>query len=288
MARVAGKVALITGAGMGQGRSHAVRLAEEGADIIAVDLDQDYDQAAHPQYSAATREQLEETRALVEKTGRRCLAAPADVRDRSALQAAVDAGLAEFGHIDVVCANAGVITFHAQSWEIPDETYDFVVDTNIKGVWNTIVTTAPAMIAAKRGGSYILTSSAAGLRGQIGYAHYVAAKHGVVGLMRAFANEFAPHRIRVNTIHPTGIASPGMGVGGGASAMPLFEANPTMMLAAMNLLPDLDAGPDEAYSPVPVLSEREISNAVLFLASDEARYITGVRLPVDAGNTNKP
>ena len=288
MDRVAGKVALITGAGFGQGRSHAVRLAEEGADIVAIDLAAPYDAAAHPQYAAATAADLEETRSLVEKTGRHCVTAVADVRDLAALRAAADAGRAEFGHIDVVCANAGLITFHASSLDIPEETYDLIVDTCLKGVWNTIQATAPAMIEARRGGSYILTSSAAGIRGQIGYAHYVAAKHGVVGLMRAFSNELAIHGIRVNSVHPTGVSSEGMGIAGGAAAGPLFAADPRMQLNGLNMLPDLDADPNAPYGPVPVVTPREISNAVLFLASDEARYITGVALPVDAGNTNKP
>jgi SDR family mycofactocin-dependent oxidoreductase len=288
MGRVEGRVAFITGAGMGQGRSHAVRLAEEGADIIATDLAQPYDADARAQYSAASAELLEETKALVEKTGRRCVTATADVRDRAALQAAVDGGMEAFGHIDIVCANAGVITFHASSLEIADETYRLIVDTCLTGVWNTILTTAPAMIAGKRGGSYILTSSAGGLRGQVGYAHYTAAKHGVVGLMRSFANELAVHGIRVNTIHPTGVASPGMGVEGGSAAMPLFEANPVMMMAATNMLPDLDAEITGTFAPVPVLDALEISNAVVFLASNEARYITGTELKVDAGNCNKP
>jgi SDR family mycofactocin-dependent oxidoreductase len=288
MPRLEGKVAFITGAAIGQGRSHAVRLAEEGADIIATDLGRPYDTNAHPQYSAGTERQLQETKTLVEKTGRHCLAVVADVRERGALEAAVDAGLVEFGRIDVVCANAGVMTFHASSLEIADETYDFVVDTCLKGVWNTIITTARPMVAAGRGGSFILTSSAAGIRGQMGYAHYAAAKHGVVGLMRAFANELARYRIRVNTVHPTGVASPGMGIEGSQAAMPLFESDQLMAMAAINTLPDLDTDPNTPYSPVPTISEQEISNAVLFLASDEARYITGVALAVDAGNTNKP
>jgi SDR family mycofactocin-dependent oxidoreductase len=285
--RVDGKVAFITGAGMGQGRSHAVRLAGEGADIVAVDLGSPYDADAHPQYRTATPEELEQTRQLVEETGRSCLTALADVRDRRAVQAAVDAGLEAFGHIDVVCANAGVITFHERSWEIPDSTYDLIVDTNLRGAWNTVVTTVPSMIAAKRGGSIILTSSAAGIRGQHPYAHYVAAKHGVVGLMKAFSNELAPHRIRVNTIHPTGVDSPGMGRGGWRVGEPILRRNPMAAAGAINTLPDLDGDPDLPYEPVPSLPSGEISNAVLFLASDESRYITGVQLPVDAGNTNK-
>jgi SDR family mycofactocin-dependent oxidoreductase len=285
--RLDGKVAFITGAAIGQGRSHAVRLAEEGADVVATDLARPYDTEAHPQYRSGTMDELEDTRRLVEKTGRRCVAMAADVRDRSAVQAAVDAGLEAFGHLDVVCANAGVITFHERSWEIPDETYDLVVDTCLRGVWNTLVCTIPSMVATKRGGSIIVTSSAAGIRGQHPYAHYTAAKHGVVGLMKAFANELAPHRIRVNTIHPTGVDSEGMGQGGSATALPIFEANPMAMASAINTMPDLDADPDTPWSPVPSLAPVEISNAVLFLASDESRYITGVQLPVDAGNTVK-
>jgi SDR family mycofactocin-dependent oxidoreductase len=288
MGRVEGKVAFITGAGMGQGRSHAVRLAEEGADIVATDLCRPYDADAAPQYSSATAEQLEETKLLVEKTGRCCITAVADVRDRAALQAAVDAGMDAFGRLDVVCANAGVITFHASSLDIADETYRMIVDICLTGVWNTIQTTAPAVIAGKRGGSYILTSSAAGIRGQVGYAHYAAAKHGVVGLMRSFANELAPHGIRVNTVHPTGVSSPGMGTEGGGAAMPLFAENPVMMMGATNMLPDLDAPISGTFAPVPVIDASEISNAVLFLASDEGRYITGTELRVDAGNCNKP
>jgi len=288
MARVEGKVAFITGAGFGQGRSHALRLAEEGADIIAVDLGRPYDESAHPQYRSATPDDLEETRKLVEKTGRRCLTRIADVRDRAALQSAVDDGLAEFGRLDIVAANAGVITFNEDSLQIADETYDLIVDTCLKGVWNTIQTTAPAMIAARRGGSYILTSSAAGIRGQLGYAHYVAAKHGVVGLMKAFSNEFARYAIRVNTVHPTGVGSPGMGIGGGPYAQKYFEADPLMGMSGLNTMAPLDSALDGSFNPLPLVEALDISNAVLFLASDEARYITGVQLPVDAGNTNKP
>lgn len=287
MGRVEGKVAFITGAGMGQGRAHAIRLAEEGADIIATDLGGPYPADSHPQYRSATPEELEETKARVEKEGRRCLAMTADVRDRTAVQAAVDAGLEEFGHIDIVCANAGVITFHISSLEIPDSTYDLIVDTNLRGAWNTIQCTAPSMIAAKRGGSIILTSSAAGIRGQHPYAHYVAAKHGVVGLMKSFSNELAQHRIRVNSIHPTGVDSEGMGQAGGEVAMPIFMANQMAMAGAINTMPDLDTDPDSPWFPIGSLPPREISNAVLFLASDESRYITGVQLPVDAGNTAK-
>jgi SDR family mycofactocin-dependent oxidoreductase len=284
MGRVEGKVAFVTGAGQGQGRSHAVRLAEEGADVIVTDVCAPYPERVR--YSAATAEDLEETKRLVEKAGRRAVSAVADVRDRAALQAAVDAGLAEFGHIDVVAANAGVITFHDSSLDIIDDVYDLVVDTNLKGAWNTVQVTAPVLKRNRYGGSIIITSSAAGLRGQPHYAHYAAAKHGVVGLMRTFANELGEFGVRVNTVHPTGVTSPGMGA---SSDVPeLYARSRYFHLAGMNMLRDRDLDPGAEYASVPSLPESDISNAVLFLASDESRYITGVTLPVDAGNTNKP
>ena len=283
MGRVQGKVAFITGAGQGQGRAHAIRLAEEGADIIATDICTPY--PARVLYPAATEDDLEETRKLVEKTGARCVTAVADVRDRAALQAAVDAGVAELGRLDIVLANAGVITFHDESLEIDDAIYELVVDTNLKGVWNTIQVTAPILKASGRGGSIILTSSAGGLRGQAHYAHYVAAKHGVVGLMRAFANELGEFRIRVNTLHPTGVAS---AMSSSSDVPELYEKSRYFALNAMNMMPDLDTEPGGEYVSLGVIQPIEVANAALFLASDEARYITGVTLAVDAGNTNKP
>jgi SDR family mycofactocin-dependent oxidoreductase len=282
--RVQDKVAFITGAGKGQGRSHAVRLAEEGADIIATDMCSPYPERVR--YTAADAEDLEETRLLVEKTGRRCITAVADVRDRAALQAAVDLGTAELGRLDIVVANAGVLTFHDSSLDIEDDVFDLIVDTNLKGTWNTIQVTAPVLKAARRGGSLVLISSAAGLRGQPHYAHYAAAKHGVVGMMRSFANELGEFGIRVNSVHPTGVNSPGMGQSSDLSDV--YMASRYFPMAGLNMLPNLDAPLSAEYAPVPVLEMGEISSAVLFLASDEARYITGVTLPVDAGNTNKP
>lgn len=284
MGRLDGKVAFITGAGQGQGRAHALRLAEEGADIIATDLCEAYPDRVR--YQAASREDLDETCSMVEKLDRRCLGLVADVRDRSALQAAVDAGVAEFGRVDIVIGNAGVITFHDNSLDIEDEMFDLIVDTNLRGAWNTVQVTAPVLKRNPDGGAIVLTSSAAGLRGHPHYAHYSAAKHGVVGMMRSFANELGEFRIRVNTLHPTGVASPGMG---NSSDVPAYYATSRFLpLSAMNVLPDLDSDPSEPFSPVPMLREVEIANAALFLVSDEGRYITGVCLPVDAGNTIKP
>jgi len=244
--------------------------------VIITDIAAPYPERVH--YRAATETDLNGTRELVEKAGGRCVSAVADVRDRAALQAAVDAGLAAFGRLDIVVANAGVITFHDSSLEITDDIYDLVVDTCLKGVWNTIQVTAPPMIEAGRGGAMIPTSSAAGLRGQPHYAHY--------GLMRTFANELAEHRIRVNTVHPSGVSSPGMGSDAGVPD--LYARSRYFHLSGMNMLPDLDSDPSDDFARIPSLAETEIANAVLFLASDEARYITGVTLPVDAGNTNKP
>lgn len=284
MARLDGKVALITGAGQGQGRAHALRLASEGADIIATDICAPYPDRV--KYQAASEEDLQETCRLVEKLDRRCVARVADVRDREALQRAADAGVTELGRLDIVIGNAGVITFHESSLDIEDDIFGLIVDTNLRGAWNTVQVAAPFLKRNPEGGSIVLTSSAAGLRGHPHYAHYSAAKHGVVGMMRSFANELGEFRIRVNTLHPTGVASPGMG---SSSDVPgYFATSRFLPLSAMNILPDLDTDPAEPFAPVPMLRESEIANAALFLVSDEARYITGVCLPVDAGNTNKP
>jgi SDR family mycofactocin-dependent oxidoreductase len=283
MGRVQDKVVFITGAGVGQGRSHALQLAQEGADIVAVDVCRQVSDSVR--YAYASEADLDETRKMVENTGRHCLAITADVRDGAALKDAATQAVREFGRIDAVCANAGVATFHKEgSLSITEDVYDLVVDTNLKGVWNTIQAAAPHLIEAG-GGSIVITSSAAGIRGQVPYAHYAASKHGVVGLMRAFANELAPQRIRVNTIHPTGVAT------AMASAPDAWEAAPHWPLfvqGATNVLPDLDAPADQPYSPLPALSPEDVSKTVLFLISDDARYITGVSLPVDAGNLNKP
>jgi SDR family mycofactocin-dependent oxidoreductase len=264
--RVAGKVAFITGAGRGQGRSHAIRLAEEGADIIAVDICRDYDTVG---YGMATAEDLAETVKAVEALDRRIIATQADVRDAGALKAAVDDGVAQLGHLDIVSANAGICT--VQPWEqVTPAVWQDTLDTNLTGVWNTMVASAPHLITAG-GGSIICTSSTAGIKGLPFLAPYVAAKHGVVGIAKTMANELARHHIRVNTVHPTGVDTPmGTGLGG---LEPLLTADPTLGPIFMNTL------------PVEIVDPRDISNAVLFLASDEARYVTGLEFTVDAGNT---
>ncbi len=264
--RVTGKVAFITGAARGQGRSHAIRLAEEGADIIAVDICRDYGTVP---YAMATEADLAETVKAVEALDRRIVATQADVRDAAALKAAVDDGVAQLGRLDIVSANAGICT--VQSWdEVTPAVWQDTLDTNLTGVWNTMVVSVPHLIAAG-GGSIICTSSTAGIKGLPYLAPYVAAKHGVVGIARTMANELAIHKIRVNTVHPTGVDTPmGNGLGG---LEPLINRDPKLGPIYMNSL------------PVETVEPRDISNAVLFLASDEARYVTGLEFTVDAGNT---
>ncbi|HJX43842.1 MAG TPA: mycofactocin-coupled SDR family oxidoreductase [Geodermatophilus sp.] len=272
--RMQGKVAFITGAARGQGRAHALRLAEEGADIVAVDICADIDTVT-PYYPLATEEELAETVRQVEALDRRIVARKADVRDLDGMQAAFDEGLAEFGHVDTVVANAGIATY-GRAWELTAEQWKDMIDVNLTGVFHTAKVAIPSMIEAGRGGSILFTSSIGGLKGIQHVGHYVACKHGIVGLMRTLANELAPHSIRVNTIHPTNVDtimiqnpgtwamfSPGDPEPSQEKAMPGF-----MSLNAL---------------PVPWIEAVDISNAVLFLASDEARYVTGVTFPVDAG-----
>jgi SDR family mycofactocin-dependent oxidoreductase len=266
MGRVDGKVAFITGAARGQGRSHAIRLAEEGADIIAVDICEQIDSVPYP---LGTADDLAQTVKEVEALDRRIVARQADVRDATALAQVVADGVAELGRLDIVCANAGICT--VQSWdEVTPQVWQDTLNTNLTGVWNTMVAAVPHLIAAG-GGSIIATSSTAGIKGLPFLAPYVAAKHGVVGIAKTMANELAQHRIRVNTVHPTGVDTPmGTGLGGLES---LLGKDPNLGPIFMNTF------------PVEIVDPRDISNAVLFLASDEARYVTGLEFTVDAGNT---
>jgi SDR family mycofactocin-dependent oxidoreductase len=268
--RVQGKVAFITGAARGQGRSHAIRLAQEGADIIAVDICAQIDTVSYPM---ATADDLAETVKEVEALDRRIYAQQADVRDRRALRAAFDAGVAQIGPVDIVLANAGIapLSMHPR----PEEWQD-VIDVNLTGVYNTVEIAKPSLIERGVGGAIVLTSSTAGINGIGGPTRgglgYTAAKHGVVGLMRSYANYLAQYNIRVNTVHPTGVNTP-MVVN---DVMQEFlQADPTMGQAMMNAL------------PVDLVQPVDISNAILFLVSDDGRYVTGVTLPVDAGFTNK-
>jgi SDR family mycofactocin-dependent oxidoreductase len=265
-----GKVAFITGAARGQGRSHAIRLAQEGADIIAIDLAAQIDTVPYPM---STPEDLAQTAKEVEALDRRIFTRVADVRDRDALQAAFDAGVAELGPVDIVLANAGIAPMSLNPR--PDEWQD-VVDVNLTGVYNTVEVARPSMVGRGQGGAIVLTSSTAGINGiggdTPGGLGYTAAKHGVVGLMRSYANILAPHSIRVNTVHPTGVNTP-MVVND--AMQDYIKADPSMGNAMANAL------------PVDMVEAVDISNAILWLVSDEARYVTGIMVPVDAGFTNK-
>ena len=272
--RVEGKVAFVTGAARGQGRSHALRLAGEGADIIAVDLCGPV--AAIGMYPPATREDLDETVRQVEALGRRVHAQVADVRDRAALTDVVDAGVAELGRLDIVCANAGVFEI-APSLEVSDEDWREIIDINLTGVWNTCRAALPHLTASG-GGSIVITSSTAGIKGTPNTVHYTASKHGVVGVMRTLAVEFAGQGVRVNTVHPTGVDTD-MIMNEKTWGLFLPEVEGLTRGQAAKVFETTNA------LPVPWVEPADISNAVLWLASDEARYVTGVMLPVDAGYT---
>ncbi|TQC48212.1 NAD(P)-dependent oxidoreductase [Rhodococcus sp. WS4] len=274
MGLLEGKVALITGAARGQGRSHATRLAEEGADIIAIDICRDMETMVYP---GPTPEDLEHTVKLVEAEGRRIVAIQADVRDADAMSEAVKAGVSELGRIDIVCANAGVLT-SCPAPEITPEKWAVTVDVCLTGVWNTISPTIPYLIDQGDGGSIVITSSTAGLKGHQGLAHYTAAKHGVVGLARSLAGELGPHNIRVNTVHPTAMLTD-------------MVNNPYLF---QSFLPDKenvtleDVQPFfDAMSMLPnaFIEPVDISNAIVWLTSPMARYVTAAAIPVDLGCT---
>lgn len=272
--RMAGKVAFITGAARGQGRAHAVRLAAEGADIIAVDSCTDVGSVSYPM---ATEADLAETAEQVAAQGRKAVTRRADVRDLDALQAAFDAGAAELGPVQAVVANAGIASFSSFR-ELTAEQWRDMIDINLTGVFHTAKVAVPSMVDAEAGGSMVFTSSTAGLKGIPNIAHYVAAKHGIVGLMRTLANELGPHGIRVNTVHPTNVDTDMIH---NRAARQLFtppELEPTLE----NSIPALQS---LHVLQVPWAETSDVSNAVAFLLSDEARYITGATLPVDAGAT---
>jgi SDR family mycofactocin-dependent oxidoreductase len=262
--RLEGKVALVSGAARGQGRSHVVRLAQEGADIIAFDVCRQLDTVPYPM---AVPEDLGQTVELVEELDRRIVAREADVRDAAAVQALVDEGMREFGRLDVVCANAGIAAIVENTWTMTDDQWEEVIAVDLTGVWKTVKAAVPAVIEAGNGGSIVITSSTAGVKGIPGMGHYAAAKHGVVGLMRTLANELAPHSIRVNTVHPTGVNTP----------MIVNDVATQWMSRAADLVNMQNALPVALVEPV------DITNAIVWLASDDARYVTGVSLPVDAG-----
>jgi (+)-trans-carveol dehydrogenase len=270
--KLEGKVAFITGAARGQGRSHAVRLAQEGADIIAVDL---CAQVASVPYPMATPQDLDQTVKEVEALDRRIVATQVDVRDYDALKQALDDGVAQLGRLDIVSANAGIVSY-GRAEELAEQTWQDVIDTDLTGEWHAAKAAIPHLRAGGRGGSIILTSSDAGLKASQNLAHYVAAKHGVIGLMRTLALELAPDFIRVNALAPTTVDTP----------MVMNEATYRLFRPDLeNPTADDMAGPATALNvlPIPWVEPVDISNALVFLASDQARYVTGVVLPVDAG-----
>ncbi|WP_072807449.1 mycofactocin-coupled SDR family oxidoreductase [Rhodococcoides yunnanense] len=275
MGRLDGKVAFVTGAARGQGRSHAVELAREGADVIAVDIAHDLPDLGLA-YQLGSAEELAVTAAEVRALGRRIITAECDVRDAVSLGAALAAGVAEFGRLDIVAANAGIGANPTPAHDTAEDAWAHQLDVNLTGVWKTCSVAIPHLVEAGRGGSIILTSSMAGLRGYRNMASYSAAKHGVVGLMRSLAAELAEHSIRVNSVHPTQVDTP-------------MLMNDAVFQA---FRPDLEHPTRDDFAvasqnmhalPLPWVESVDVSRAVLFLASEDARYITGVALPIDAG-----
>jgi len=270
-----GKVAFITGAARGMGRNHAVRLAQRGVDIIALDLNASLDTVPYP---GATPADLEETVRLVEAEDRRIVSRQADVRDADAVRAVVDDGVAELGRLDIVIPNAGIASI-APARELSLAAWHEMIDINLSGVWHAIAASLPHLRADGSGAAIVLVSSVAGQKGMANLAHYVAAKHGVVGMTKTLAAELGPENIRVNAVCPTNVDTPMVQ---NEFIMKLFMPDlerPTRADAEQPGSPYVQAN----VIPVPWIDPDDVTNAVLFLVSDAARYITGVALPVDAG-----
>lgn len=273
-----GRVVFVTGAARGQGRSHAVRFAEEGADVIALDIAKDSIETV--EYELGTEAELDETIALIERSGRRAIKGVADVRNLEEVQAVVDRGLAEFGKIDIVLANAGIGTWGV-GWELSAQMWQEMIDVNLTGVWNATRAALPSMVERGEGGCLVLTSSAAGINGYVSTAHYTAAKHGVVGLTKVLAQELGAHDIRVNCVCPTTVNSKMVD---NDATFRLFRPdleNPGQddvrdIFAGLNVIPDL-----------PWIEPSDVTEAILWLASSRSQYVTGIALPIDAGNTIK-
>jgi SDR family mycofactocin-dependent oxidoreductase len=265
MGRLTGKVAFITGAARGQGRSHALRLANEGADVILLDI---CGPVGTSEVKPSEPGDLETTVKAVEATGQRVVWDQADVRDFAAVKAIADRGAAELGHIDIVVANAGILNW-AKTHELTLDQWQDVIDVNLTGIFHTVKATLPHLLKQGTGGSIILTSSTAGLKGQPFTLSYTAAKHGVVGIARALAIEYGDYNIRANSVHPTGVKTD---MGDAPGLMELIkERAETVGPIFMNTL------------PVEFLEPEDISATVAWLASDDARYITGSAISVDAG-----
>jgi SDR family mycofactocin-dependent oxidoreductase len=275
MGTLDGKVAFVTGAGRGQGRASALRLAAEGADIITLDLSSD--PGTTLSYALSSESDLDETIGLIEERGRKAVKGIGDVRSLAEVQAVVDQGLEAFGHIDVVHANAGIGGWGV-TWELSEEQWREMIDINLTGVFNTVRAALPSMVERGEGGSVVLTSSTAGLLGYMNTAHYTAAKHGVVGLVKVLAQELGPHGIRINAICPTSVRTP------------LIINDATFELFA----PDVEnPGEDDVRAAFEGLNSlqglawlepEDVADAVAWLCSDSAKYVHGIALPVDGGN----
>jgi SDR family mycofactocin-dependent oxidoreductase len=275
MGRFDGKVALITGGARGQGRSHALALAREGADIAVCDVCDDEPTMAYPM---GTEADLKETSRLVEDLGRRCLTIKADVTRSADVAGVVEQTVGDLGRIDILCANAGIMPIGVPTWEVSEERWDRTVDVLLKGVWLSCKHVVPQMLA-QGSGAIILTASVAGLQGFMGLCDYTAAKHGVVGLTKTLSQELGPLGIRVNAVCPTSVNTP------------MIQNQPTY-----DMFTGGAGGTEEAAAEVlrglqlldiPWIEAEDVSNAVVWLASDEARYVTGLALPIDAGATAK-
>jgi SDR family mycofactocin-dependent oxidoreductase len=267
--RMTGKVALITGAARGQGRAHALRLAEEGADVIAVDVCAGFEGT---QYAPATEDDLDETVRQVEALDRRIVKQVVDTRDLPGMTAAVQAGVSELGRLDAIIANAAICII--QPWdEVTPAAWQEIIDVNLTGTWNTVMAGVPHLIEAG-GGSVVLVSSVAGLKGLPFLVPYVAAKHGVVGLMRGFATELGQHRIRVNSLHPT------------ATDTPMNHIDPSVMGNPMASNAKVAPMLTNHFLELPgfgMVDPVDQANGALFLVSDESRFVTGLTMTVDAG-----
>src|SRR4051794_4792357 len=266
MGKLDGKVAVITGGGRGQGRSHAVRLAQEGADVVICDITT---QVGSVPFATGRPGDLEQTVADVEKLDRRCVAVEADVRSTADMERLAGTAMAEFGRIDFLLANAGILSLSDSTWELTDEQWDDMIDINLTGVFKACRAVVPHIRAGGNGGSIIITSSIAGLRGVAGCTHYTAAKHGIVGLMRTLARELAPEMIRVNTIHPTGVDSP--------------MSNNDYFPQWLDEHKELGNAMRFNLMPVDAMPMGDVSAVVAFLCSDEAKWITGSTVQIDAG-----
>jgi SDR family mycofactocin-dependent oxidoreductase len=276
MGRLDSKVALVSGAARGQGRSHAIRMAEEGADVIAFDLCEDF---ASVDYPMGTESDLNETVLAIEALGRRVVVEKVDARDSVGLKRLVESGTSALGRLDIVVANAGILKT-APFLDVGDDLWEATIGTNLTGVFKTVRAALPAILVGGRGGSIVLTGSTASVHGHANTAPYSAAKHGVIGLTKVLANEYGGRWIRTNAILPTAVGTD----------MILNQATYTLMSGG-----DPNATQDQALPgfqslnslPVPWIEPLDVSNALLWLVSEEARYVNGALFAIDAGSTAK-